>query len=316
MNDLRYRLCGAGFALLGLMVVSSNAALAQPRQWGQDRTIEQISPHVFRWGSDNQFGAYVLTDAGIVLIDGHYCQSNTVAWLKEQLALRHDVPVKYVILSHDHQDHICHTQLFSDTATTVGHKNILPHILREHRDSAVPDVTFEQAMDIRLGGVEVKLYYFGASHSDNLIHVHIPADRVLISIDTARNSLFPDLRDFDVHSGLKVYEQLAKLDDVGIVVPGHGGLLTQDVFMRMHDFIESLHDEVLGHMIAGRTLPEIRQLVTMREYSDLGGLDRSLDTNVVTMYDFLYRYREPNRRIEPEEAVACIEESSDCRTAD
>lgn len=312
MGGIR-RFYASGLLLAALVGVT---ALAQERQWGQDRSIEQISDHVYRWGSDNQFGAYVLTSAGIILIDGHYCQSNTVAWLKDELARRYDVPVKYVVLSHDHQDHICHTQLFSDTAVTVGHRNIRPHIVREHRNSAVPDVTFEQAMDLYLGDVLVTLYYFGPSHSDNLIHVHIPQDRVLISIDTARSSLFPDLRDFDVHGGLEVYRSLSKLDDVEIVVPGHGGLLTQDVFMRMHDFLQTLHDRVLDQMIAGRSLPQIRRLVTMEDFSDLGGLAQSLDTNIVTMYDYLYRYREPNRRIEPAEAVSCIEESSDCRTSD
>lgn len=307
---------GRFYAGIGLLAVLASPVWAQDRLWGQDRSIEQISEHVYRWGSDNQFGAYILTPAGIILIDGHYCQSNTVAWLKEQLASRYDVVVKYVVLSHDHQDHICHTQLFSDTAVTVGHRNIRPHILREHRDSAVPDVTFEQAMDLYLGGVAVTLYYFGPSHSDNLIHVHIPEDRVLISIDTARASLFPDLRDFDVHSGLEVYRALSKLDDVEIVAPGHGGLLTQSVFMRMHDFLESLHDRVLDRMLAGDPLPKIRRDLKMDDFADLGGLAQSLDTNIVTMYDYLYRYREPNRRIEPLEAVACIEESSDCRTAD
>jgi glyoxylase-like metal-dependent hydrolase (beta-lactamase superfamily II) len=290
-------------------------AAAQQRQWGLDRSIEQISEHVYRWGSDNQFGAYILTSEGIIVIDGHYCQSNTVAWLKAELARRHDVPVKFVVLSHDHQDHICHTGLFSDTAMTVGHRRIRPHIVREQRDSAVPEITFEQAMDLHLGGVMLTLYYFGPSHSDNLIHIHVPQDGVLISIDAARDSLFPDLRDMDVHGGLDAYRRLSRLDDVEIVVPGHGPLLTRDVFMRMHDFLETLHDEVLDHMIAGRSLSEIRRLVTMQEFSDLGGLERSLDANIVTMYDYLYRYREPNRRIEPLEAVACIENSSDCRTA-
>ena len=302
-------------SLLIVTVIVGADASAQSRQWGQDRSIEQISEHVYRWGSDNQFGVYVLTADGILVVDGHYCQSSTVAWLKDELARRYDVPVKYVVLSHDHQDHICHTQLF-DPAITIGHRNILPHIVREQRNSAVPDVTFEQAMDLYLGGLEITLYYFGPSHSDNLIHVHIPQDRVLVSIDVARSSLFPDLRDFDVHAGLAAYRELAKLDDVEIVVPGHGGLLTQDVFMRMHDFLETLHDRVLESMIAGRTLPEIRRLVRMDDFADLGGLAQSLDTNIVTMYDYLYRYREPNRRIEPSEAVACIEDSSDCRTAD
>lgn len=301
-------------ALLILLGMSSQA-FGQDRQWGQNREIVQISEHVYRWGSDNQYGAYVLTDDGIVVIDGHYCQSNTVAWFKEELRRRHDVPVKFVVLSHDHQDHICHTQLFSDTAMTVGHRNIRPHIVREQRDAAVPDITFEESMDLHVGDVKIVLYYFGPSHSDNLIHVHVPQDEVLISIDIARSSLFPDLRDLDVHGAIEGYRQLARLEDVQIVVPGHGGLLTSAVFPRMRAFLQSLHDQVLDQMIAGKTLTEIRSLIAMDDFTDLGGLRNSLDTNIVTMYDYLYRYREPNRRIEPAEAVQCIVDSQNCRTA-
>jgi len=227
------------------------------------------------------------------------------------------VPVRFVVLSHDHQDHICHTELFSDTAVTVGHRLIVPHIIREHRISAVPQVTFEDEMDLRLGGLEVRLLYVGPSHSDNLIHVHVPQEGVLISIDVARNSLFPDLRDMDVHGMLRGLRTLARLDNVDIVLPGHGPmLLEQSNFMRTHDFLQTLHDRVLEQMIAGRTLPEIRQSVRMDEFRDLGGLDRYLDINIVTMYDFLYRYREPNNRITELEAVSCIENSSNCRTSD
>ena len=116
---------------------------------------------------------------------------------------------------------------------------------------------------------------------------------------------------------LRGLRTLSKLDDVDVVLPGHGPrLLGQDNFMRTHEFLQTLHDRVLDHMIAGRTLPEIRQLVTMDEFRDLGGLDASLDPNIVTMYDFLYRYREPNNRLTEFEAVSCIEDSSACRTAD
>lgn len=305
-----------GCACLAAMGVVAASATAQQREWGLDRSIEQITEHVYRWGSDGQYGAYILTSEGIIVVDGHYCPSGTVAWLKSELARRHDVPVKFVVLSHDHQDHICNSGLFSDTAVTVGHRKIRPHIVREHRNSAVPAVTFEEAMDLHLGGVAVTLLYFGPSHSDNLIHVHVPQDNVLISIDVARNSLFPDLRDMDVHGMLDGLKELSKLDNADIVLPGHGPVLGQDNFMRMHEFFQTLHDRVLDAMLQGQTLPEIRRNVRMDEFSDLGGLERSLDTNIVTMYDFLYRYREPNNRIEPFEAVSCIENSSACRTSD
>jgi glyoxylase-like metal-dependent hydrolase (beta-lactamase superfamily II) len=307
--------CSAHLAAVALLF--GGAAVAQERQWGQDRSIEQVSKSVYRWGSDGQYGAYILTSDGIIVVDGHYCPSGTVAWLKSELARRYTVPVRYVVLSHDHQDHICHTELFSDTAVTIGHRRIVPHILREHRISAVPDVTFEDEMDIRLGGLEVVLLYVGPSHSDNLIHVHVPAEGVLISIDVARNSLFPDLRDFDVDAGIAGYERLAKLDDVDVVLPGHGPeLLTQANFTRMAEFLSTLRERVLEEMIAGTPLPTIRKRVRMDEFGDLGGLDRYLDVNIVTMYDYLYRYREPNDRITELEAVSCIENSSACRTAD
>jgi glyoxylase-like metal-dependent hydrolase (beta-lactamase superfamily II) len=290
---------------------------SQERQWGRDRSIEQISAHVYRWGSDNQFGDYILTSEGIIVIDGHFCQSGTVAWLKNELATRHDVPVKYVVLSHDHQDHNCNSQVFSDTAVAVGHRNIVPHLVREKRLSAIPEITFEHEMDLVLGGVTVTLRYFGPSHSDNLIHVHVPQDKVLISIDIAREGLFPDLRDMDVHSTLRQLKVLANLADVEIVVPGHGPrLLGQDNFLKTHAFLQALHDRVLDLMIAGRPLPEIRRLVTMEEFSDVPGFANLLDPNIVTMYDFLYRYREPNMPINQLEAVSCIENSSACRTSD
>lgn len=306
----------ARLVLVALASLTGFTAEAQ-RQWGLDRSIEQVSPSVYRWGSDGQFGAYILTSEGIIVVDGHYCPSGTVEWLKEELARRYDVPVRFVVLSHDHQDHICHSEVFSDTAVTVGHRNIRPHIVRENRISAVPEVTFEDEMDLHLGGLKVTLLYVGPSHSDNLIHVHIPSEGVLISIDVARNSLFPDLRDMDVNGMLRGLERLSRLDDVDIVLPGHGPmLLTQDNFERTHDFLETLRDRVLDEMIAGRPLPEIRRRVRMDEFRDLGGLDANLDSNIVTMYDYLYRYREPNDRIEPVEAVSCIEDSSACRTSD
>ena len=91
--------------------VSVAILLAIPSAQAQDRvfrpetrSIEQISEHVYRWGSDNQYGAYILTDEGIAVIDGHYCDSGTAQWIKGELNARYDVPIRYVILSHDHQD--------------------------------------------------------------------------------------------------------------------------------------------------------------------------------------------------------------------
>lgn len=312
-----------GVALSGVIAaiaMGSHDIDAQERVWAGDRTIEQISEHVYRWGSDGQFGAYILTTEGIVLVDGHYCQSGTVQWLKEELDRRYDVPVRYVILSHDHQDHNCNTDLFSDTAVGVGHRNIVPHLTFEQRKSIIPAITFEDEMELTVGGVLIRLLYFGPTHSDNLIQVHIPEEGVLIAVDSAKGrNLFPDFRDMDVNNQLRVMGTLARLEDVNVVLPGHGPVTTQDAFVDHRRYLQRLKDTVLQHMANGLTLQEIKMLTQasmLEEFGDYNRIDAYLVPNIVTMWDYLYRYREPNSRITDIEAMECIEDSRNCRTSE
>lgn len=304
-------------SVCAVIFAAANIALAQDREWGVNRSIQKISESVYRWGSDNQYGAYIVGSEAIAVLDGHYCPSGTMQWLKDEIAKRHNVPVKYVILSHDHPDHICNSQIFDDTAIGIGQTNILQHIVRENRPSIVPGITFDESMNLLLGGVTVKLLYFGPSHSDNLIQVHIPDEKVMIAVDLAKGrSLFPDYRDMDVHSTLRILKLLGNIGDVEIVLPGHGSVTDQQNFRDQHRYLQALRDEVLKHMVAGKSLAEIRDLVTMAEFSDYGGYKRWIDQNVVTMWDYLYRYREPSQRITADEAVLCIEDVTKCRTAD
>ena len=171
------------FTILGMSM--SQDGFAQNREWAYDESIEQITEHVFRFGSDNQFGAFIVTDDGIIVIDGHYCGSETVAWLKAELEKRYDVPVKYTILSHDHASHTCGTEQFNNTSIAIGSRYIRPHLVFEQRESAIPEILFDNELDLHLGGVYLRLMYLGPTHSDNLIQIHLPDEGVLIAIDAA-----------------------------------------------------------------------------------------------------------------------------------
>ena len=144
------------FSLLGIVCVFSRLAVGQGMGAGAD-TIVQLTDSVFRRGATSNI--FIVTDDGIIVVDGT-CDGGGQQWLKEELARRYDVPVRYVILSHDHEMHICGLQAFDDTAVTVAHRNALPHIVRESRNTSIPDITFEESMEIHLGGKRVVLYYF------------------------------------------------------------------------------------------------------------------------------------------------------------
>jgi glyoxylase-like metal-dependent hydrolase (beta-lactamase superfamily II) len=279
-------------------------ALAQyATEWGSDPSIEQISEHVYRWGGGSNYpinALFIPTDEGIVLIDGPVspCDGANSNWIKEELEQRYDVPVRYVVLSHDHMSHICGTAAFTDTAVTIGHKKLRPHLLREGRVAAIPSISFEESLDIDVGGVKIVLYYFGPTHSDNLIVTHIPQDGVLFAPDLARpaNLLpLPDFRDLDVDNTIKVLGILSRLENVDIVVPGHFSPTTnQDYFVKFRAYLQAMRERVLGYMVEERPLEEILSLVTMEDFDHYENLDQMLEKNVVTMYDYLYRYRESN----------------------
>ena len=229
------------------------------------------------------------------------CDGGGMEWLKEELDRRFGVPVKYVILSHDHEMHICGLQVFDDTAVTVGHKNIRGHIIREDRNTSVPDVVFEgDNLEIFLGGQRAIVYYFGPLHSDNLVQVHFPDEGVMVATDLVRAGKsigLPDYRDSNVNNMIDALWHLSKLDNVDIVVPGHAGLADQQSFTFYREYLIALRERVLDEMVEGAPIEEILERVTMEDFSDYGNYDNWLRANVISMWDYLYRYREPSQGV-------------------
>ena len=298
MNDFK------PLTLAGLILLSQQAYSQYETSWdNSERSINQISEHVYRWGGGAMggiSGLFVPTAEGIIVIDGpgNPCEPGSGQWFKDELEQRYDVPVRYVVLSHDHQSHICGTTVFADTAVSIGHKKIRPHLVREGRVAPVPTITFEESLDIDLGGVKVVLHYFGPTHSDNLIVIHVPQDGVLFAPDLSRPDgqlPNPDFRDMDVDNTIEALGIMARMDDVDIVVPGHNSPVSNQAYLRRYrEYLSSLREQVLAHMVAGRTLEEILGLVTMNDFAEYTNLGQVIESNVTTMYDYLYRYREPN----------------------
>ena len=151
----------------------------------------------------------------------------------------------------------------------------------------------------QLGGKTLYLYYFGHTHSNNLIQIHIPEERILIAPDlawggTEKALVIPDFRDAHVENLIDTLGVLSKLDDVDIVVPGHMAPTTQQSFRYFRDYVTTLRERVLAEMVAGATIEEILERVTMEDFSDYENFDTWLHSNVISMWDNMYRWREPN----------------------
>ena len=298
MNKLKKRFL---FSISPLVSVIALSHVANSQETdGVTPGLEQVSESVFRTihrpGAANS--NVIVTDEGLIVVDGTCRGAGDPTWLKQELGRLYDVPVKYVILSHDHEDHICDLHVFDDTAVTVSHALTRQHIVREGRNTSVPDIVFDEEMEIHLGGKKIILYYFGPTHSNNLIQVHFPEEGVLIAPDIARaerSLALPDFRDADIDNLIETLGVLGKLDDVKIVIPGHWGATNQESLLEYRDYVVALRDRVLEEMMAGATIEQILERVTMDDFSDYGNIDIWLRSNLISMWDKMYRYREPNR---------------------
>jgi glyoxylase-like metal-dependent hydrolase (beta-lactamase superfamily II) len=81
-----------------------------------------------------------------------------------------DKPVKYVVYSHNHHDHISGGMVFKDQgATFIAHKNVLKELGDHPRPATpLPDITFEDEYTVQFGGRTFDLKYFGPNHGESL----------------------------------------------------------------------------------------------------------------------------------------------------
>ena len=78
------------------------------------------------------------------------------------------------------------------------------------------------------------------------------------------------------------------------MIPGHGDIADQSSFGYYRDFLVALRDRVLDALVAGRSIEYIVDTVTMDDFSDYENFERWLRPNVISMWDNMYRQREPN----------------------
>jgi glyoxylase-like metal-dependent hydrolase (beta-lactamase superfamily II) len=105
--------------LLSLLIGPNLAAQEYLLPW----EIVPIKDNLYRARAGNWYGIFLVTREGIILGDPLYPEF--AEWLKAELDERFDVPVRYVVYSHSHFDHVQGGAVFADTALFVAHENML-----------------------------------------------------------------------------------------------------------------------------------------------------------------------------------------------
>jgi len=232
----------------------------------------------------------IVTTEGVVLVDTGNNTTDTRALLKQVQSVTKQ-PVRYVIITQNHNDHSGGAALFSPPAITIVHERVAKQwgSLRPNQITAwrrrfperaaalaqlTPTQTIQTVGDrftLRLGGKEIQTIYVPDEYNPGDIAVWLPKERILHGSMAAYKDRHPDIRPDYSHGTtegllkqLKAYITLRP----EIVVPAHGPVSGVWLLETMVEYLLLARDSVQEMMKKGMPLAAIEKEFQMKSFSE------------------------------------------------
>jgi glyoxylase-like metal-dependent hydrolase (beta-lactamase superfamily II) len=275
--------------LVGWSLLSGLSVLAEESR--PENEITKLADDVYLFRHQFHQAIFVNTAEGVIVTDP--ISADAAGWLKTEIGKLTDKPVRYVVYSHHHNDHITGGSVFADHAVFVSHAAARPYIAdAADAMTPVPTLTFTDRMYIDVGGKHVELIYTGKNHSDNSLVVLLPQHKLLFAVDfipvetMAYRTMRSDYPDDWIES-LKRVEQL----DFETLVPGHGKIGRKEHVRMFRGYLEDLRAAVSEQVKKGASLDETKKSVHLPEYEGWGRYADWFPENVEGMYRYLSEAR-------------------------
>ena len=271
--------------VLFLLVLASFYAAAQQSRPADE--ITKLADDVYLFRHQSHQAIFLVTPKGVIVTDPISTEAAT--WLKAEIKKLTDQPVRYVIYSHHHNDHITGGSIFAETALFVSQQAARERLLKNpDPDIPVPDLTFTDRMSIDLAGKHVELIYTGKNHSDNSLVVLLPQNKLLFAVDfipveTVAYRRMQDSYPDDWIESLKQVENL----EFETLVPGHGKIGKKEHVRQFREYLEALRVAVREQIQKGASEEEAKQRIRLPKYERWYGYSDWLTENVEGMYRYL-----------------------------
>jgi cyclase len=257
---------------------------------GDQAEFKKVGDNVYAFiGRRNDANALVVvTRQGVVLVDTGNDPPQTRI-LQNFITSVTDQPVRYVIITQNHADHIGGTGLFTPPANVIVHDRIAnewaswkPYQIKSWRKrfpervEALKDVnptdtviSFKDTMTLHLGGTTIELLYVDDTHNPGDIAVWLPQSGVLHAGFAGYIDRHPDMRPDYSHGTtwgmLKQLEVFSALKPK-VMVPAHGPLGDVKDLHALTDYLLLARQKVAGMIAQGLSREEIERQFNMNEY--------------------------------------------------
>ena len=260
-----------------------------------ETSVTQLAPDVYHFRYGFHSNLFIVTDEGVIATDPLSPEA-AKACLAEIRKIT-DKPVRYVIYSHDHTDHIAGGGVYTGQAQFVAHHNALALIKDRGIDEIiVPDLLVDDRHTLKLGGKTIQLVHFGRVESASGLAIYLPEDKILMWVDAVRSFGAP-YRYLEGYDWLDFRNALRELQtwEIDILVPGHGPPTDKSRLVLFASYLQDMQTTAEKEMAAytqgehaaviGKVNPERyfdsyiseiahRVIEKMRpQYGDIGGYD-------------------------------------------
>ncbi|HET8543191.1 MAG TPA: MBL fold metallo-hydrolase [Pseudolabrys sp.] len=274
-----------------LFAASATAAMAQapaqPPLFATTKVEGTDNVYIFRYQGHQAM--FVVTPAGVIVTDPiSYGRPQAAKTYLDEIRKITQAPIKYLIYSHHHYDHIAGGKVFKDAgATVVAHRRAKERLAQlKGLDVVIPDQVVDGKRTIKLGGTTLDLVYTGRNHSDSSIVMLLPKEKILFAVDFNSVGAVPSRLGVNDSYPIEWEASLKRTLALGWerMIPGHpgpGGRLGTRKDMELQiEFMTDLAAEVKKASDAGKCFDPATKEVRLPKYATLAGYEQNIEWNI------------------------------------
>jgi cyclase len=243
--------------------------------------IEKVKGDLYMISGEGGNVAAYVTSEGVILVDDMFDRNH--ADILTQVKSVTDKPLRYVLNTHQHDDHAGGDLKMLPIAEVIAHRNVranLVHIKQPYYEDTpgtpigLPRITFSDETSVFLGGKEVRAKYFGRGHTNGDAIIYFPELGVIHTGDLflGRRPDAPAPPTQTRPAGVNIYVDYAQggsffdwsktLEgtltlDFDTVIPGHGAVSTKADVVKFKADLEAMRSRLVTMVKAGKSQDEI-----------------------------------------------------------
>jgi glyoxylase-like metal-dependent hydrolase (beta-lactamase superfamily II) len=260
------------------------APAAQPsRPQIETRKVEGTeNVYIFRNG--NHQAMFIVTPEGVIATDPvAYGRPTGGQQYIDEIKKVTQAPIRYLIYSHHHFDHIAGGKAFKDAgATIVAHKRAKERLeVLKDPHTPLPDETVDIDRTITLGGTTLELSYVGPNHSDSTLVMRLPREKIVFVVDLLPVARMPGRGMIDFYP-LEAEDSIKKVlaMDWDRLIPGHpdsgGRLGTKQDAEQQLTLLQEASAEMKKLGQEGKCWDAAEKEFKLPKYATLPGYDQGL----------------------------------------